>query len=106
MKILLHRAGTQFDPLLVKLFLPFFGMYPPGTNVQLSDQTQGVALEPNLRNILRPSLGRGPGESPSEFVWTAALTESNPPGFKWSIEKTLGHRPLQLEDLDLIPNKA
>lgn len=53
---LIRRSGTQFDPLLVKILVPFFGVYPPGTRVQLSSGQIGVVMLPDPRNILRPSV--------------------------------------------------
>lgn len=45
---LLARSGTEFDPLVVKLFLDTVGLYPPGTLLGLDDGRIGVVRRPPL----------------------------------------------------------
>lgn len=51
---MLRRSGSQFSPTLVKVLLPFFGLYPPGTKVALSDGQLALVAHPNPKNIARP----------------------------------------------------
>ncbi len=53
---LIDRAGSAFDPVLVKLFVEIMGLYPPGTLVQLTNGQMGVVCE-------SPAVGR-PLEKP------------------------------------------
>ncbi len=53
---LIDRAGTSFDPVLVKLFVEIMGLYPPGTLVELTSGEVGVVCE-------SPAVGR-PLEKP------------------------------------------
>jgi len=55
-RALLRRAGSQFDPFLVKLVLPFFGFYPPGSRVCLVDGQEAVVLAPTIKHVLRPEI--------------------------------------------------
>ncbi len=67
---LIRRSGTQFDPLLVKVVLPFLGIYPTGSKIILSTQEQGVALLSNPMNITRPAIVVGKNGKP-EGLWLA-----------------------------------
>ena len=42
------RSGTDFDPLVVKLFIDTVGLYPPGTLLGLDDGRIGVVRRPPL----------------------------------------------------------
>lgn len=43
---LLMGSGTEFDPVLVKLFVGTIGLYPPGTVVRLDDGTLALVIQP------------------------------------------------------------
>lgn len=64
---LIDRAGTLFDPVLVKLFVDIMGLYPPGTLVELTNGETGVVCEPPAvgRPLEKPKVrainGRQPG---------------------------------------------
>jgi hypothetical protein len=47
-RYLLHHGGTQFDPLLVRVFIDMTGLYPPGTVVLLDSEEVGVVRRPPL----------------------------------------------------------
>ncbi|HZJ02279.1 MAG TPA: HD domain-containing phosphohydrolase [Thermoleophilia bacterium] len=48
MRFLLEHSGSQFEPVLVKLFLEMLGVYPPGTVVGLNTGEVGVVRRPPL----------------------------------------------------------
>jgi hypothetical protein len=52
--LLLKGAGTEFNPVLVDLFLGFFGVYPIGTHVRLEDGTQCKVVSQNRGSPFRP----------------------------------------------------
>lgn len=56
LRSMIRRSRTQFDPLLVKVLVPFFGVYPPGTRVRLSSGQPAVVMLPDARNIVRPTV--------------------------------------------------
>ena len=47
MSYLLENAGLRFDAVLVKRFVRFLGVYPPGTTVRLDDAAVAVVVRPN-----------------------------------------------------------
>lgn len=57
---LMTRSGTDFDPLVVKLFIDTVGLYPPGTLVGLDDGRIGV--------VRRPPLPGTPADRPLVYV--------------------------------------
>lgn len=48
------HEGEAFDKDLLKLFIKVLGIYPPGSFVQLSDESIGVVVETNSQELLRP----------------------------------------------------
>jgi HD-GYP domain-containing protein (c-di-GMP phosphodiesterase class II) len=42
----IQGAGSQFDPLLVRIFLGIVGLYPPGSLVQLTTGEFGIVRDP------------------------------------------------------------
>jgi len=58
---LIDRAGTTFDPVLVKLFVDIMGVYPPGTVLELTNGLVGVVSEP-------PAVGRPLGKPKVRIV--------------------------------------
>lgn len=47
-------GGTHFDPKVSRLLLTSFGMYPPGSVVELSDKSIGVVVSSGGEDLLRP----------------------------------------------------
>jgi HD-GYP domain-containing protein (c-di-GMP phosphodiesterase class II) len=46
--------SAAFDPEILSAFVKAVGVYPPGTFVHLSDDTLGLVIESNSRDLLRP----------------------------------------------------
>ncbi len=44
---MLENTGLRFDTVLVRRFVRFLGVYPPGTTVRLDDAAVGVVVRPN-----------------------------------------------------------
>lgn len=98
-RCLLHRAGTQFNPIMVKLLLPFMGLYPTGTKVILDTGEKAICLENNYRNILRPALAIN-GQT---YRWISDVAATGKP-FSCEIKNFRGQE-LNMEPLlPLIPN--
>ncbi|OVE76523.1 hypothetical protein BVX98_05960 [bacterium F11] len=53
---MIKRSGTQFHPFLIKLLVPFLGLYPPGTRVRLTSGEEALSIQANLENIIRPDI--------------------------------------------------
>lgn len=104
-RALLRRTGSQFEPFLVKLLLPLFGLYPPGTRVMLSDGTEAVVIEPNVRNIARPAVACVSGGEPT-YRWLGAVADGQTGGFACSIERIIGTEPDIGPFIDLLPEVA
>lgn len=47
-------GGTHFDPKVSRMLLTSFGMYPPGTVVELSNRSIGVVVSSGGEDLLRP----------------------------------------------------
>lgn len=56
LSIMLEKSGTEFDPILLKVFANMIGVYPIGTLVALTSGELGVVMEtnPELAFMLRP----------------------------------------------------
>lgn len=54
MKILLQGRGSQFDPVMVKIFAQMTGMFPVGTFVLLDTHECGVVIQANPNELYRP----------------------------------------------------
>lgn len=56
LKFMMERAGTEFDPLLLKIFVNMMGAHPVGTLVLLNTGEIGIVFEnqPEPQNLLRP----------------------------------------------------
>lgn len=100
---LIRRAGTQFDPFVVKFLVPFFGLYPPGTKVRLDTGEKAVVLVPSTDNILRPVVAIDKG-SGSFQIRHLAGHPGGQPGFKPSIEKAIGWEPNIAPLIEIIPD--
>jgi len=102
-RALLRRTGSQFEPFLVKLLAPLFGLYPPGTRVRLSDGSEAVVIEPNLRNISRPAVACVAADGSMSYRWLGTLSEGAKGGFACSVTRVLGVEQDIAPFLDLLP---
>jgi HD-GYP domain-containing protein (c-di-GMP phosphodiesterase class II) len=100
----LRRAGSQFDPLLVKLFVPFFGLYPPGTRLRLTALGEAVSLEPNLRHLLRPLVVVKNPNGMEDCLWLAELIDPPKGPFRASVDKITGQEKDFEPYFDFLPN--
>lgn len=53
-RTLLEKAGTEFDPVLVKFFVSMMGIYPIGSMVVLDSGEVGIVIEPHGVLLRRP----------------------------------------------------
>lgn len=51
-------SGHQFDPVLLNHFIGFMGLFPAGTVVQLSDNSECIVLHPRRTNPQQPIVMR------------------------------------------------
>ena len=101
----MRRSGTQFDPVLVKLLVPFFGLYPPGTRLRLTTAEEVVIIEPNQRNITRPSIALLTSTGAWHLHWMAKLSGTRPgEPFHASAATTVGHYKGVSAFLKLLPD--
>jgi len=56
MKSVLAEASNKFDPKVLRAFLNAFSIYPPGTIVQLNDNSIGTVISINQDAPLRPKI--------------------------------------------------
>lgn len=54
MNIIVHDVIRHFDPWVTRELLVSFGLYPPGSIVQLSDGTTGLVVSSGGRDLVRP----------------------------------------------------
>ncbi len=75
---LIDRAGTSFDPVLVKLFVDIMGLYPPGTVLELTNGEVGVVCEPPAvgRPLEKPKVRVVGGEGADRIVDLDSQTDS------------------------------
>lgn len=53
-KNILTDSGTHFDPKVSRVLLLAFGLYPPGSVVELSDGSVGVVVSSGGEDLMRP----------------------------------------------------
>jgi HD-GYP domain-containing protein (c-di-GMP phosphodiesterase class II) len=53
-KILYEAAGSHFDETLVKAFIQWLGIYPPGSIVEMTNGEAGIVLSVNPKIKLKP----------------------------------------------------
>ncbi|MGB5446623.1 MAG: HD-GYP domain-containing protein [Psychromonas sp.] len=53
-KILYEASGNHFDPELVRAFIQWLGIYPPGSIVEMSNGEAGIVLSVNPKMKLKP----------------------------------------------------
>jgi HD-GYP domain-containing protein (c-di-GMP phosphodiesterase class II) len=56
LSLMFSRQKQQFEMELLSLFIHCLGIYPPGTIVQLSNDTIGMVVSVNSENALRPGV--------------------------------------------------
>ena len=58
LSIMLEKSGTEFDPILLKVFANMIGVYPIGTLVALNSGELGIVMEtnPEVAFMLRPKV--------------------------------------------------
>jgi len=100
----IRRSGSQFNPILVKVFAPIFGLYPPGTKIRFASGKSGLSLEANSRNILRPRSCSVESEGQGTYIPLSNFSTSNPHEFNDKITHILGSETNIEPYLDTIPN--
>jgi len=100
----IRRSGSQFNPILVKIFAPIFGIYPPGTKVRFASGKQGLSLETNSRNIIRPRSCSVESEGQGTYIPLSDFSTSNPHEFNDKITHILGSDTNIEPYLDTIPD--
>jgi putative nucleotidyltransferase with HDIG domain len=53
---MVNRAGTAFDPILLKLFVNAIGIYPVGSVVALSSNQVGIIVKNNPKDFEKPKV--------------------------------------------------
>ena len=53
---MVNRAGSAFDPMLLKVFINALGIYPVGTVVALSSNQVGIVTKSNPRDPEKPKV--------------------------------------------------
>lgn len=58
LQMMLEKSGTEFDPVLLKVFASVVGIYPIGTLVLLDSSELGIVTEinPDIKFMLRPKV--------------------------------------------------
>ena len=91
--IMLRDQGTQFDPILLKIFIGLVGIFPIGSLVMLDTQEMGIVYKanPDPKLIDRPQVILISREQKGEVKKTLVdLSETNGDGkYKRNITKTL-----------------
>jgi putative nucleotidyltransferase with HDIG domain len=91
--IMLRDQGTQFDPILLKIFIGLVGIFPIGSLVMLDTQETGIVYKanPDPKLIDRPQVILISRDQKGEVKKTMVdLSETNGEGkFKRNITKTL-----------------
>jgi len=92
--LMLERSGTDFDPVLVKVFVNMIGIYPLGTLVLLNTNEMGIVvqIQEEAELIDRPKVNilyYGEGEYRKGKVVNLTEKDETTEEFKWTIVKTL-----------------
>ena len=56
MSQLFAKESSRYDIRMLKIFVSCMGVYPPGSIVELSNETFGMAISVNQSNLLKPSV--------------------------------------------------
>jgi len=105
MSIILETSGTEFDPILLKVFSNMMGVYPVGTVVTLSSDELGIVVETNSETafMLRPKVKLITDEMGNKINGeTVDLTEMEPGTnkFKRTIVKSLDPHTYNIQVAD------
>ncbi|MDH5705130.1 MAG: HD domain-containing protein [Candidatus Aminicenantes bacterium] len=105
LSLMLEKSGTEFDPVLLKVFASMVGVYPIGSLVALNTEELGIVMEanPEVALMLRPKVklitDRNGKKIDGEII---DLTEMNPTKgeYKRSIVKSLDPRQYNIQVAD------
>lgn len=103
--MMLDKTGTEFDPLLLQVFVKMVGVYPIGTLVALSTGELGIVAEINLEEafVLRPRVKLISDEMENRINGEIVdLTEKDPVDglYKRTIVKTLDPKKYNINPAD------
>jgi len=103
--MMLDRTGTEFDPLLLQVFVKMVGVYPIGTLVALSTGELGIVAEINPEEafVLRPKVKLISDEIGNKIKGEIVdLTEKDPEDglYKRTIVKTLDPKKYNINVAD------
>ena len=105
MSIILETSGTEFDPILLKVFANMMGVYPIGTLVALNTDELGIVVETNSDTafMLRPKVKLVTDEMGNKINGEIVdLTEMNPNTnrYKRTIVKSLDPHKYNIQVAD------
>ena len=103
--MMLDRTGTEFDPLLLQVFVKMVGVYPIGTLVALNTEELGIVAEINPEEafVLRPKVKLISDEIGNKIKGEIVdLTEKDPEDglYKRTIVKTLDPKKYNINVAD------
>ena len=90
LSLMFSKQAAKFDKPILQALVKMLGIYPPGTVVQLSDDSTGIVIYLNRKELLKPGVLIYSAEIPKEEAVIVDLTEQN----ELTIRKSL--RPAQL----------
>lgn len=98
---LLRGAGTQFNPVLVKVFVSVVGFYPIGTLVRTDQDEVGVVTAVNPKDSLHPIIkvlsNEQEGKAVSQLVDTSRKSSLGA-GYLRNISRVLSRQALSFEE--------
>ncbi len=105
LSVMLEKSGTEFDPVLLKVFASMVGVYPIGSLVALNTEELGIVVEanPEVALMLRPKVklitDKNGKKIDGEII---DLTEMDPTKgeYKRSIVKSLDPRQYNVQAAD------
>ena len=90
LSLMFSKQSAKFDKPILQALVKMLGIYPPGTVVQLSDDSIGIVIYLNRKELLKPGVLLYSTEIPKAEAVIVDLTEQN----ELTIRKSL--RPAQL----------
>jgi len=90
LSLMFSKQAAKFDKPTLQALVKMLGIYPPGTAVQLSDDSTGIVIYLNRKELLKPGVLIYSAEIPKEEAVIVDLTEQN----ELTVRKSL--RPAQL----------
>jgi len=105
LSLILESSGTEFDPVLLKIFSNMLGVYPIGTLVALSTDELGIVVETNSETafMLRPKVKLITDEMGNKIYGEVVdLTEMDPntKRYKRTIVKSLDPHKYNIQIAD------